>query len=213
LYFTSFQRPYLERLIPPETRRILTLILQVAGQCSFIYTFPYTASQDLHFSPMDPISIGTAATGLIHICANLTGRLFTFLSRARTVDESIQTLRFEIESLSQSLISLRSSFDDPLIAEAIVNTQARHERQHWQNVRQSLVHCSRILTRFEEMLENVESCEGHFLINVRRQIRMDMRSREMVLFKEQITSCRRTLHLSLQLITVYSSQDYHVLTG
>lgn len=160
---------------------------------------------------MDPISIGTVAVGLVRICANITGRLYTFASRARTVDDSIQTLRFEIESLSQVLSSIKLSFDDPLLAEAIVNTQARHERRHWQNVRQSLDHCSNTLTRLKGVLENVESCDGQFLVNVRRQIRMDMKSREMVLLKEQISSCRRTLHLSLQLITVYFLSGSHVL--
>jgi hypothetical protein len=87
---------------------------------------------------MDPISIGTAAAGLVHICVKLSGQLFTFVRRVRMVDESINTLQFEIESLSSALSSIKLSFDDPLLAEAIVNTQARHERRHWQNVRQSL---------------------------------------------------------------------------
>jgi hypothetical protein len=157
---------------------------------------PYT-------SPMDPISIGTAAAGLVRICVKLSGQLFTFVNRVRTVDESIKTLQFEIDSLSSALSSIKLSFDDPLLVEAIVNTQARHERRHWQNVRQSLDHCLNTLTRLERILDDVESCEGQFLVSTRRRVRMDMRSAEMVLLKEQIASCRRTLQLSLQLITVY----------
>lgn len=152
---------------------------------------------------MDPISIGTAAAGLVGICVKLSGQLFTFVRRVRMVDESIKTLQFEIESLSSALSSIKLSFDDPLLAEAIVNTQARHERRHWQNVRQSLDHCLNTLTRLETILDDVESCEGQFLVGARRRVRMDMRSAEMVLLKEQIASCRRTLQLSLQLITVY----------
>jgi len=156
---------------------------------------------------MDPISIGTAAAGLVRICVKLSGQLFNFVSRVRTVDESIKTLQFEIDSLSSALSSIKLSFDDPLLAEAIVNTQARHEKRHWQNVRQSLDHCLNTLTRLEGILDDVESCEGQFLVSARRRVRMDMKSAEMVLLKEQIASCRRTLQLSLQLITVYVSSD------
>jgi hypothetical protein len=154
---------------------------------------------------MDPISIGTAVAGLVGVCVRLSGQLYPFVSRVRTVDESIQTLKFEIDSLSAALGSIKISFEDPLLAEAIVNTQARHEKRHWQNVRHSLDHCSNTLTRLEAILADVESCEGQFLVNVRRRIRLDMKSGEMVLLKEQIASCRRTLQLSLQLITVYVS--------
>src|SRR5271154_412732 len=156
---------------------------------------------------MDPISIGTAAAGLVRICVKLSGQLFTLVRRVRTVDESIKTLQFERESLSSALSSIKLSFDDPLLAEAIVNTQARHERRHWQNVRQSLDHCLNTLTKLERILDDVESCEGQFLVSARRRVRMDMRSAEMVLLKEQIASCRRTLQLSLQLITVYVHSD------
>ena len=159
------------------------------------------------YPPMDPISIGTAAAGLVRICVKLSGQLFNFVSRVRTVDESIKTLQFEIDSLSSALSSIKLSFDDPLLAEAIVNTQARHEKRHWQNVRQSLDHCLNTLTRLEGILDDVESCEGQFLVSARRRVRMDMKSAEMVLLKEQIASCRRTLQLSLQLITVYVSSD------
>jgi hypothetical protein len=116
------------------------------------------------YPPMDPISIGTAAAGLVRICVKLSGQLFNFVSRVRTVDESIKTLQFEIDSLSSALSSIKLSFDDPLLAEAIVNTQARHEKRHWQNVRQSLDHCLNTLTRLEGILDDVESCEGQFLV-------------------------------------------------
>src|SRR5271170_995066 len=132
---------------------------------------------------MDPISIGTAAAGLVRICVKLSGHLFTFVRRVRTVDESIKTLHFEIDSLSSALSSIKMSFEDPLLAEAIVNTQARHERRHWQNVRRSLDHCLNTLTRLERILTNVKSCDDQFLVNVRRRIRMNMRSEEMILLK------------------------------
>jgi len=157
----------------------------------------------LHPSPMvDPISIATAAAGLVGVCVKLSGQLYTFVSKVRNVDESIQTLQFEINSLSLALGSIKLSFEDPLLAEAISNSQARHERRHWQNVRHSLDHCLNTLTRLDGILGNVENCEGQFLVNVRKRIRLDMKSGEMLLLKEQIASCRRTLQLSLQLITV-----------
>jgi len=156
---------------------------------------------------VDPISIATAATGLVGICVKLSGQLYTFVSRVRNVDESIQTLQFEINSLSLALGSIKLSFEDPLLADVISSTQARHERRHWQNVQQSLDHCLNTLSRLEGILANVESCDGQFLVSVRRRIRMDMKSGEMLVLKEQIASCRRTLQLSLQLITVYVSFD------
>ena len=74
---------------------------------------------------MDPISIGTAVAELVSV-RQLSGQLYPFVSQVRTVDESIQTLKFENDSLSAALSSIKISFEDPL-AEAIVNTQARHK--------------------------------------------------------------------------------------
>ena len=87
---------------------------------------------------MDPLSIGVAAMGLVHVCGKLTGQLYTFITQSRVVDESIKTLRFEIDSLLHVLSSMKDSLDEPLLAEAVLNSQAEPERRHWQNVRQSL---------------------------------------------------------------------------
>lgn len=157
---------------------------------------------------MDPISIASASAGLLRLCVNIGAQVFTFIKKAHTVDDAIVTLRLEIDSLSQILGSIKLSFDDPLLTAAVLNSRARHERRHWDNVQRAMTDCERTLNRLNTILESVTQCEGQFLINARRQIRLDTKSGEILFLKEQISSCRMMLQLSMQLITVYPHRSF-----
>jgi hypothetical protein len=152
---------------------------------------------------MNPVTIVSASAGLLRLCANIGAQIFTFIRKARTVDDAIVTLRLEVDSLSQAISSIKQSFDDPLLTATVLNSQARHERRHWQNVQRAMTDGERTLNRLNTILESVTQCEGQFLVNATRQIRLDTKSGEILLLKEQIASCRMMLQLSLQLITVY----------
>jgi len=154
---------------------------------------------------MDPLSIRTASAALISLCAKVTGQIYLFVSKARLVDDAIRTLRIEIESLSEALLFSKQCFDDPLLTATVLTARTRHERRHWLNVHRVLDDCGNTLKRLNDILESVDQCEGQFLIHARKQIKLDVKSGEVAVLKEQITSCRRALQLSLHLISVYVS--------
>jgi hypothetical protein len=84
-------------------------------------------------------------------------------------------------------------------------------RQHWKNVRLCLDNCENTLSRLDEILGDVEPCEGPFPIHrdpvLGRQAKLDMKAGGIALLQRQINSSRQALQLSLHSINVQLSHS------
>ena len=148
---------------------------------------------------MDPISILTTSAALAGTCV----KIYTYIKSIQGVDNDIRVLGTEVDQLSIVLDSITDSFKDPLLAHSALESQTGHEAQHWRNVFRSLNDCKETLTTLEEILETMKSKVSGFLRRPKSRIKLDMNSGEISLCKQQIAAYRRTMQLSLQLITVY----------
>jgi len=148
---------------------------------------------------MDPISILTTSAALAGTCV----KIYTYIKSIQGVDNDIRVLGTEVDQLSIVLDSISESFKDPLLAHSALESQTGHEAQHWRNVFRSLNDCKETLTTLEEILETMKSKVSGFLRRPKSRIKLDMNSGEISLCKQQIAAYRRTMQLSLQLITVY----------
>jgi hypothetical protein len=151
---------------------------------------------------MDPLSIAVTAAGLVRLCTQVSGSVYTFISKTRATETAIRTLAIEVDSLAQVLGSIEEGFKDPLLAAAAVESQTGYEGQHWRNVRRSLDDCKGTLDQLNDILEPVRR-EGGFLRRARKQISLSLKSENISLLKQQVSSYRHTMQLSLHLITVY----------
>lgn len=142
---------------------------------------------------MEGLAIATASFSLAGLCM----KLYTFVSNIQTVDKAITTLGEEINLLSHVLHSVHDSFKDPLRGGTAPAVRTGHETQLWANVKRSLDDCEKTLKRLKRILESVH--EGGFL---KKQFKMDWRSGEISLLKDQVISYRQTMQLSLELVTV-----------
>lgn len=151
---------------------------------------------------MDPLSIAASSAGLVGTCATLMAFIYTYISKTNNVDSAVQVLQLEINSLSQVLSSIGTSFSDPILAKAALKAQTGHEAQHWQHVKRSMEDCKGTLVSLERILRGVTKVSGGFLRRPKTQIKLDMKSVEIAFLQQRVTAYRQTMQLSLQMITV-----------
>lgn len=152
---------------------------------------------------MDPRSIAAASASLVGSCLTISNYIYTFVNNSELVDTAVRLLGIEIDSLQKVLASISSSFNDPLIAKVAFETQNDHEIQHGKNVKRSMDDCKETLKRLEEIWKGVSGSSPHFVGPPRNAIKVESEMSEIALLKEQIVAYRRTMHLSLQVFTVY----------
>jgi hypothetical protein len=152
---------------------------------------------------VDPISIAITARHLVEACT----KIYMIINQTRHVDSSIGVLGVEINSLCEVLNAMHESFNDPSLA--TIDMQTGHEAQHWRNVKRSLQDCRSTLKSLSDILDGLKQSGGNFLQRPRKQINLQFKLREIGILKEQVTSYRQTMQLSMQLLTVYVSHPLH----
>jgi hypothetical protein len=153
---------------------------------------------------MDPLSITAASASLVASCFKLSEYLYKFINKNVLVNKTVGVLGREIDLLSQVLCAINTSFDDPILAKAVLTSQTGHEAQHWANVKRSMIDCKDTLDGLEQVLLDVNKVDGKSFWRPRKVIKLGMKDELISLFKQQIAAYRQTMQLSLQLITVYS---------
>jgi len=83
--------------------------------------------------------------------------------------------------------------------------QTGHEERHWKSVHQAMKDCGESLEELEGIFNNLGSTTTWFakLLKPKKMIKANMKEQDIALLKQQIAAYRRTMALSLQLITVY----------
>ena len=150
---------------------------------------------------MDPLSIAASSGALVTLCRTISTSLYTFIHDTRMVDQTLEVFRNEIDDFSGVLESIESSFRDPTLAKAALRAMTGHERPHWEKATRFMNDCHATLERLRSVLALVNGEHG-FLRRPRRQIKLDMNSKEIVALRQQIQSYKATMDLSLQMISL-----------
>ena len=158
----------------------------------------------------DPLSIAVTAFSLIDLCVSKSSYIYSFISSARAVDDTIGLLDTELTSLSLTLNSVHDSFIDPSLR---VDADGRFASQKpvWTNVERCLKDCEKCLRQLEDIIRGVAKRKGYFR-RVRAQIRLNMKSDDIDLLRKQIAGYRGAMELSLQLVTMHVSLIAYFLT-
>lgn len=144
---------------------------------------------------MEPIS-ATALVGLITSCVKITYSIYNILCSA---DEKAHVLEQEIRSLTNVLRSMESSLSDSLIRQAAMNSRTK---QHWSDVNRSLLDCKGTLDRLKTVAEKAQVTKGGIFRKARRGAKLALGSADILMYRQQISTCAQTMNLSLQVITV-----------
>jgi hypothetical protein len=152
---------------------------------------------------LEPISILTTAATLVTACA----RVYTLADRISNVNKAVGILGIEISLLVRVLDSVGTSLTNSSTASPGVDSQSRHDVQHWNNVRQAMDSCKETLTELEIILDKVNQVDSGLLKRPIMFIKLSMKADDIALLKQKITAYRHTMQLSLQMITVQVSSD------
>lgn len=152
-------------------------------------------------SVMDPLSIVVASEGLVGTCAKLSAYI-TWLNKTH-VETTIGVIRVEIDSLSHVFASISTNFGSR--SNTSLTSQSKLEERHWTNVRQSMNDCKETLEKLHEILQPVvkQKRGGVFFQKSIKVIELDLNPNEIAVIQQQIMAYRKTMEISLQLMTLY----------
>lgn len=142
------------------------------------------------------IDLVSPSSSLVRTCL----RLSLYFERAQDVDFASVTFGKEILDLKTVL----SSIYDRICEVGSSVLTLRTGQSHWENVAISLVDCKEIL----ETLDGLVRPSGRvvqfkrFLGRRKDEITLNWNSEEIRLLQRQVTSCRQTMEVSLQMIIV-----------
>ena len=126
--------------------------------------------------------------------------LYTFIDDTRQVDENISSLLDEVRGLSQVLDTISKSLGHNALVAA-----SRKNESLWANVDSSLTECRDTLGRLHQMLRDLEdSSKGGWkmLRMSTKMIKLSMKSKDIIAFKQQVHSHYSGMQLALQTINV-----------
>jgi hypothetical protein len=132
----------------------------------------------------------------------VSGILYTFVDDARSVDDSISSLCKEIMGLSRVLEAVSQAWkQNPLLVAAQVNTGG----SLWISVRASLDDCKSTLEKLEKKIDEVQKSSflgRGFLRKPTMSIKLNMKMRDITMFKQQVHSYNSAMQSALQMINM-----------
>lgn len=152
---------------------------------------------------IDPISIASTSAALVETCGKVSYYIYSFLNKEKHVDTSIRVLKIEIDTLAGVLGSISVKFSDSSTAAIALQSVTGYEEEYWRNVKRSMSDCDVTLRTLEELLQSIKQSGSRFKRRATIQTRLEQKSGEIALLKQQIAAFHKTVDLSLQLITVY----------
>lgn len=153
---------------------------------------------------LEPFSAATTAANVAGLCLKATGYLYTFIRSAEVVDATVDALYLDVDSLSKIFRSLAKHFQAISIDGIISPSERNYEEEYWENVVRSMNDCKRTMEDLRKILEKVNKDEVRGIMRrTTKRIKLGMKSVDIERLKQQIAIYHRTMHLSLQLISVY----------
>lgn len=116
------------------------------------------------------------------------------------MDNKFKAFSDEIAGLAHILNLISVSFEDPDIASLTVLTG--HEGQHWRDVRRSLDDCQFSLDTLAKILEGMGADEKGVLGRIKKQLKLNMKSKEIEFLRRQTLCFTQAMQISLQMINL-----------
>lgn len=148
---------------------------------------------------MDPLSIASAASGLVVVCTKCSVLLYKYIEDVKSIDSTVGLFCSEIDSLAQVLDAISTSFNHPPTIAAIAASQNNHGRAFWINVAKLLEKCGTAMSRLRNILQRLENTRGGILRRPIKQIKFSMKSADIVILRQQVNLM---MQIALQSISV-----------
>lgn len=148
----------------------------------------------------DPLSIAASAVTLVQLCTYVAKSTYKFAQETKHIEESVGVLGEEIEALKKILVGIAQTFSNPIIA---TNLESGVGKQHFLHVKMSLEDCKSTLERLDQIVQQVDAIDGRFFRLVKKRLKMYSKSEEIRSLQKRVEFIRKTMNISLQMITWY----------
>jgi nicotinate-nucleotide pyrophosphorylase len=152
---------------------------------------------------MDIFSCISAAANCVKICYNI-GKI---VQSVRNVHKDVEEIHTEIDQLRQVLDIVKTTFSQPQLTSVAPESETGHRGTHWRSLKTALEDCQGTLRRLESLLQNVQIPEASVLSRPRTKLNLFLNSDGVAQLRQRIRSCRATVQMSLQAITLYSPKS------
>jgi hypothetical protein len=154
---------------------------------------------------MDATSIVVVSVDIVSTCGKVSGCLSWLTKKLKKADPTLGLLRIEIDSLSQVLGSISTSFSDPSLARSALTPQTGHEPQHWRNVKVAMDDCKGLVEKINAVLERMGEVKhsGGIFQKSKRMTEPAFRPEQIAFLMQHVLLYRKTMEICLQLITLY----------
>jgi hypothetical protein len=138
-----------------------------------------------------------------HVQLQLAGVIFTIVEDTRTVDSSVSDLLQEILGLSRVSEAISQTWtQNP----SIVDAETTSNGCLWVSVKASIEDCKKTIRKLDTKLEEVDTVgflgRGLFK-NPTKLIRLNMKMKDILQFKQQVHSHNNAMQIALQMIDVW----------
>ena len=138
----------------------------------------------------------SSAARLVSLCIDLA----QYLQKIEDVDATVAVFRREINDLSRVLSNIHDTVKN--LGSSVIRIQLG--QRHWDDVAMSMNDCLDTLESLDRVVRPPKKIIlTGFLRRAREQVLLDWNSHDIQLLQRQIASCRQTMELSFQMITVY----------
>lgn len=147
---------------------------------------------------MDPVSIATAAATAATALYTVSNILSTFVSDAKSVDDTLRTIRKDVDSLLGILKTIKSVLTAP-------SNQTAFEAEEvygnlWEAIHASVKDCCDTAASIQDILATIKSGTSlqAFVAKSIRQVRFLKKKSDIDKMQLRVTSHKTNLQLSLQ---------------
>jgi hypothetical protein len=154
---------------------------------------------------MDPLSIAATSAGLAVSCGKISALLYIWIEETRNVDTAVSDFHEETVALSRTLDAMSKNLKQSNTA--VAATSGTND-ELWVSLNATLEDCENTLIKLDRKLEEVNAPPVAGLTLLRRPIkllRLNLRMKDVAVFRERIQHYNVAMQLPLQMIGVFVS--------
>ena len=151
---------------------------------------------------MDPVSIAAAALAASEAVGSVSQALYTFITSARSVDDSVKNLHDEVQSLAAMLDAIDLALKQPIVAETREYTSLASGV--WTSVNHAINDSQHTVNALGAILQGLGDAEkaSNSCTKVIKQIKLKFKASDISSVRDRIHTHTISLQLALQMISV-----------
>ena len=151
---------------------------------------------------MDPVSLIGFTGASAKVALDIGTTLYKFVQAAKDVDQTIKNLAVEANGVAKSLDSLQQTLRTPTVRNLHALNRKKQDRDLWQSVEGSVSDCQTTLLLLQQKLADTRFQGPNALQQWFTQFKLQLKSDDINLLRNQLQTHRTSLHTSLLMLDV-----------